>query len=143
MRIALFPLAAAAALALAVPAAQARDTSRLFLGIGVNFGQRMTPEALVGVSHAGTSASGKVTGFKAELGLDMQRGFQPSEARLSALYGHSATQLELGGGYNFEDRSAFGLGGLNGNHYALGGTFSPTSGLGGYAHLQTLGKLNR
>ncbi len=135
-------LLAAAALAVSSLAASA-DTNRAFLGVNLAFGgaNGNTPEALVGLVHASTSSSGSVTGVKAEFGMDMSKGFQPSTVKLSGLAGRDWGQGELGLGYNLQRGQVFGLGGINAQHLQLGGTWNPRSGFGGYAGLLTLGKL--
>ncbi|TMV73877.1 hypothetical protein FGG78_29135 [Thioclava sp. BHET1] len=131
------------AIAAALPTQAA--TNRVFLGVGLSFGSTSgySPEALVGLSHSQESERGKVTGFKATVGLDMNRGFTPAKAQLSGLWGHSNTQLEAGLGYNFENASAYGLAGANGPHYQLGGTYDFRSGFGGYGDVTTLTKLKK
>ena len=121
------------------------ETNRVFLGVGLSFGSTSaySPEALVGLSHSQESEKGKVTGFKATLGLDMHRGFSPAKAQVSGLWGHSDTQLEAGLGYNFESAAAYGLGGVNRPHYQVGGTYDFRSSFGGYGDVTTLTKLKK
>ena len=131
------------AIAAALPAHA--ETNRVFLGVGLSFGSTSgySPEALVGLSHSQESEKGKVAGFKATLGLDMNRGFTPAKAQVSGLWGHLNTQLEAGLGYNFESACAYGLGGVNGPHYQVGGTYDFRSGFSGYGDVSTLTKLKK
>jgi hypothetical protein len=119
------------------------STTSAFLGMELTFGQAgsgtVSPDLYVGVAHGTASSYGNVTGAKATVAWDFTTGITPSKVKLSGLAGRSYLQGELGAGYSIAKGTPFFVGGLNGNHYAIGAEYYPNSGIGAYAGLQTLG----
>ena len=138
-------LAAAAVSGLLGASASVADTSTTsaFLGMELTFGAAasgtVSPDIYVGIAHGSASPYGNVTGAKASVAWDFTTGITPSKVKLTGLAGHSYLQGELGAGYSIAKGTPFFVGGLNGNHYAVGAEYYPNAGLGGYAGLQTLG----
>ncbi|OIQ68165.1 hypothetical protein GALL_502460 [mine drainage metagenome] len=119
------------------------STTSAFLGMELTFGQSasgtVSPDIYVGIAHGNASPYGNVTGAKATVAWDFTTGLTPSKVKLSGLAGRTYLQGEVGAGYSIAKGTPFFVGGVNGNHYAVGAEYYPNSGIGGYAGVQTLG----
>ncbi len=120
------------------------DTTKAFVGLNWVFGSGPSKaEAIIGVAHGSNDASDHVTGGKAAIHFDLQDGLKFGKIKLTGLKGTNHVQAELGLGFNFLTNQIFGIGGINGSHFALGADVSFDGGTMGYAGIHTIGEFDK
>ena len=122
----------------ASPTGSSRTTA--FIGLNWVFGSGgRTVEGIIGAAYGEVDASGDVTGAKGALHFGLNDGLNLRKAKLTGLYGNTDVQAEAGIGYNLEDLSVFGIGGVNGDYFAAGADLSFGGPFEGYVGVHSIG----
>ncbi|MDZ7711483.1 MAG: hypothetical protein U5K36_16550 [Roseovarius sp.] len=116
----------------------AKDDTAAFVGLNWTFGATSTLEGVLGVLYRETDRGGDVTGARLSGHFDLLgRGRAPS-LRLTGIAGDEDIAAEAGLGIGF-DGSPYGVLGVVGDYYNLGGTLGFDGTLGGYVGAHSYG----